>query len=233
LTLAPIRGRLDRRPATKEARMLMSDPYAPPAKVDAPPQRPRTSVLAILAFVFAFVFSPVGLLLGIVACIVVGASRGRLRGIGFAIAAIPVSLAFAGILAAIAIPSFLNYTRRAKSAEAEFTIASCVDAVAAFQAANGGLPEGGDWTPAAPPGEAKYAPDPALWSVPPWSAIAFSVPDPHYFRYRLLRQGDTVTCQAEGDLDGDGERSLYERSISVIGAAPTIEPGVRSTNPLE
>jgi type IV pilus assembly protein PilA len=214
--------------------MLTSDPYAPPAKVDGGPrQAPRTSVLAILAFVFAFVFAPIGFLLGIVACIVVGTSRGRLRGLGFAIAAIPVSFAFVGILAAIAIPSFINYMRRAKAFEAEMLVSTCVDAVAAYQAANGGLPEGGDWTPAAPPGEAKYAPNPALWSVPPWSTIGFSVLDPHYFRYRILRQGDTATCQAEGDLDGDGVRSLYERSISVVGATPTIEPDVRSTDPLE
>jgi len=212
---------------------MMSDPYAPPAKVDAPPPKSRTSVLAILAFVFAFVFAPIGLLLGIIACIVVGTSHGRLRGIGFAIAAIPTSVAFAGILAAIAIPSFINYVRRAKTVEAEFTLANCVEAVAAYQAANGALPEGVGWTPAEPPGEAKYAPNPALWSIPPWSAIGFSMLDPHFYRYRIVREGDTATCQAEGDLDGDDVRSLYERSVSMVGGAPIVEPDLRSTDPLE
>ncbi|MCK9460760.1 MAG: hypothetical protein M0R80_14065 [Proteobacteria bacterium] len=213
--------------------MTMSDPYAPPAVIDAPRPKSRTSVLAILAFVFAFVFAPLGLLLGIAACVVVGASRGRLRGMGFAIAAIATSVVFAGILAAIAIPSFINYMKRAKVVEAELNVGHCADLVVAYQAFNGALPEGGDWTPADPPGREKYPPNPALWSAPPWNAIGFSVPDPHYYRYRVLREGDTVTCQAEGDLDGDGVRSLHERSISVVDASPIVEPTVRSTEPLE
>jgi type IV pilus assembly protein PilA len=215
--------------------MTTSDPYTPPAATADPTLRkaPRTSVLAILAFVFAFVFAPLGLLLGIIACIVVGTSRGRLRGLGFAIAAIPASLAFVGILAAIAIPSFINYMHRAKSAEAEFNVERCADVVVAYQAFNGALPEGCDWTPAEPPGETKYAPDDALWSAPPWSAIGFSVLDPHYYRYRILRDGDTATCQAEGDLDGDGARSLFERSVSITSGTAVAEPSVRSTEPLE
>jgi hypothetical protein len=215
--------------------MSPSDPYAPPAaKMDQKPEPvPRKSVLAILAFVFAFAFAPIGLLLGIIACIVVGRSHGRLRGMGFAIAAMPTSIAFAGILAAITIPAFLNYMRKAKSIEAEINVDTCVNAVTAYQAANGALPVGGDWTPAEPPGQTKYAPISALWSVPPWSTIGFSQLDPHYYRYRLLREGDTVTCQAEGDLNGDGVRSLFERSISVVGAAATVEPDVRKTDPLE
>ena len=212
---------------------MTSDPYAPPAKIDAPRPESRRSTLATVAFVFAFVFAPIGLVLGIVACIVVGASRGRLRGMGFAIAAIPTSLAFAGVLAAIAIPSFVNYMKRAKSAEAELALARCVEGVAAYQAANGALPEGVVWTPAKRPTEAKYAPNPALWSIPPWSAIGFSMLDPHFYRYRIVREGDTATCQAEGDLDGDGVRSLYERSLTLADGAPIVEPGVRSTDPLE
>jgi hypothetical protein len=213
--------------------MLMSDPYAPPAEVGAPGPRSRTSVLAILAFVFAFVFAPIGLLLGIAACVVVGRSRGRLRGLGLAIAAIPTSVVLAGMLAAIAIPAFVNYTRRAKSAEAEINVNGCARAIGAYWDANGRLPEGVDWTPVGPPGPERYAPNPALWSAPPWSAIGFSVPDAHYYRYRITRVGDTATCQAEGDLDGDGLRSLVERGVTAVGGAAAIEPFSRSTDPLE
>lgn len=195
--------------------------------------QPKMSVLAILAFVFAFVCGPIGLILGVIAAISVGRSGGKLKGMGFAIAAMPISIAFAGILAATSIPSFINYTRRAKTSEARVNLDRCIDSVRFYYEQNNALPASSAWTPASPPGSQKYLANPAAWMVSPWSEIGFSVDDPHFYQYQLASEGGEVFCRARGDLDGDGVYSFFERGISVNNGPLQVSPGYFEENPLE
>ncbi len=195
---------------------------------------PKTSIMAILALVFAFVCGPIGLILGVIAAISVGRSKGRLKGLGLAIAAIPVSIVFAGILSATSIPAFVNYTKKAKVSEANMNTARCVDSAMSYYQTNGAFPGSSQWTPMAPPSATTYAPNPAQWSVSPWAELGFSLMDSHYFQYQFSNDGTgNVFCRARGDLDGDGVQSLYERAITIENGAPIVSPAMYQENPLE
>jgi len=197
------------------------------------PVESKMSVLAILAFILAFVCGPVGLVLGVIAAISIARSGRRLRGIGLAIAAIPVSIAFAGILAATSIPSFVNYTRKAKTAEATLNVSRCMDSAMAYHSQHGAFPPSSDWTPAGVPGAQKMAPNQAIWSASPWTELGFSMLEPHYYQYQFVNEGHVVYCRARGDLDGDGETSLFQREAVNDGTAYRPSYDVFQENPLE
>lgn len=61
----------------------------------------------------------------------------------------------------------------------------------------------------------KCAPDPALWTVEPWTILNFELSTPHYFSYEYIPAADgrSFTIKAHGDLDCDGEYMV----LSVAG----------------
>ena len=87
---------------------MTDNPYAQPQDFQGDPEylEPKTSVLAIVAFVVSLLgliaccvpgVGPLGLLLGVLALVMIGASGGRKKGGGFAIAAIIIGL-IAGLI---------------------------------------------------------------------------------------------------------------------------------------
>ena len=126
-----------------------------------------------------------------------------------------------GILAAVAIPAFINYTNKAKAAEAEGNVRSLQQSVVAFCLEQGRLPDAAGPVPSVP-GKAKQVGDFA--SDPVFALIGFQPLDPVYYSYRIERpDGNTAVLVARGDLDGDGIQSRYE--VSCIGPIPAQEPG--------
>jgi len=190
-------------------------------------------------------------LLGVVAIIVVATSKGRLRGIGFAIGAICVGFFFWGILAAIAIPAFTTYMKRSKNFEATHNIDRMYDGAAAYWDAehlgpNGEpvthrLPPSVDWTPVTScceqsggEGKCNAAASSAAWDAPTWRALGFALTDNFYYQYRFVFEGDVARFQAQGDLDCDGTFSLFERTAE-IGSDGTLRGGfeIYKDDPLE
>jgi hypothetical protein len=196
------------------------------------PSRPGgTSGLAITAFVLSLLFfiplAPlVGALLGIV-----GVARGRQdqTGRGLAIAAIPVGLVVfffiqVGMIAAISIPAFIKYTRKAKTVEATEALDKLRAGARAYVQADH-YSETGDllpkrfpvaetgWVPAAgccEGADPKCEVDPANWQAEPWKSLYFSVGEPHYFQYRFRSDGEQMVVEARADLDCDGTYSSYQ-----------------------
>lgn len=228
-------------PASNAGNASAPQPAVEPAK---------TSVLAILAFVFSFIIGPLGFLLAIIAIIVIAASKKRLRGIGFAIGAICVSLFLWGILAATAVPAFINYMRRAKTSEATLNVDRIFEEVVTYYEAEhiGGpagsvithqLPQSTGWTPAVPcceqTGEKCVAADNIdAWNTPAWKSLDFGMGDNFYYQYRFIVEGDEFFCQARGDLDCDGNFSLFERA-GIITDDGFIQgsSGIYKKDPLE
>ena len=210
------------------------------------------STLAILALVFAFVFGPVGLLLGIIALILIGTSKGKLRGKGIAIAAICVSIFFWGIVVyGVVYRAFDTYMQKAKTSEATLNIDRIYEgAVTYFEAehvdqASGTItthrfPASTDWTPAVScceQGGAKKCDagaNMAAWDTETWKALDFSMGDNFYYQYRFVVDGNTAYAQAQGDLDCDGEYSLFERAMEVAEDGTVRgSSGVYKRDPLE
>jgi hypothetical protein len=170
------------------------------------------------------------------------------------IAAVVVSVVMViGILAAIAIPSFIKYKRRAESSEATFSLSRIVYGATAYwdgardresegELVAGSLrrfPDSVDWTPRHPPCEAgapRYEPDEKDWEKPTWRAMAFAMTTPHRYRYRFTSTGQgeraTFTVEAEGDLNCNGVRAHYQRVGRVADGKIVVDP-VKTENPLE
>jgi type IV pilus assembly protein PilA len=211
----------------------MNAPQVPGAgpQPQPPQQPPKTSKLAIIALVIScLVFLPlvpiIGAILGIIA-LTRFSGRPHLKGRGAAIAAIPIGFVvaffFQGILAAVAIPAFIKYIRKAKTVEATEGLDKIHYGARAFVQADRfdpsgnplpkGFPQGQTgWVPPTPCCDqgVKCSPNPSLWQGSPWRELRFQVADPHYFQWRYRGGGSTFVAEAQADLDCDGRFSSYQ-----------------------
>jgi hypothetical protein len=213
----------------------------------APVGKQKMSALAVAAFILSLLFflpfiPLIGAILGIVSL-----ARGRqdLGGKGLAIAAIPIGLVLVlflqGMMAAIAIPAFIRYTRKAKAIEATEGLDKIAAGARSFattdhydQGGTGlprGFPRGSTgWVPAIPccqqPTHPKCMPAEGSWSVEPWRSLHFQMSDPHYFQWRYESDGRTMTAEARGDLDCDGSYSSFKIAGSIEGNEIRISPPI-------
>ena len=193
--------------------------------------RGKTSGLAIAALVLACLFfipflPLVGAILGIVGAATIRPPR---RGRGLAIAAIPTGFVVVfflqGILAAVAIPAFIKYTRKSKTIEATEGLMKLRAGARAFAAADrydkagNPLPKGflrgkTGWVPAtaccSQATTPKCTPSADDWNKQPWKGLHFALSDPHYFQWRYLSNGRQLVFEARADLDCDGVYSSYK-----------------------
>lgn len=145
--------------------------------------------------------------------------------------------AYVGIAAAVAVPAFIKYMRRAKTAEAidlldrMYKGASVYYTTPHVERGTGKLlpcqfPESQGLTPNVKDlgccggrhdkdGDKRCDVDPTLWTTATWSALAFQLNDPHYFGYEFESKGTGpaafFTARAHADLDCDGVLSTFER----------------------
>ncbi|MBL4686506.1 MAG: prepilin-type cleavage/methylation domain-containing protein [Nannocystaceae bacterium] len=136
-----------------------------------------------------------------------------------------------GIVAAIAVPAFTKYMRRAKTSEARVKLATMFDAISAHYMEHGRCPEGETGQAGVTPplsvncndSEARRCssaagmyPATAWTDNPVWSEIGFKIDGEHFFHYNLrwTQTADSCqfTAQAFGDLDDDGVFSTFERA---------------------
>lgn len=131
--------------ATEEPASPYAAPQAP-AVSSPPPAEAKLSGLAIAAFVTSLLpvcmIHLVGLILGIVAWVQISNRPRELKGRGFAIAAVVIGslwlvIAVVGVIAAVAIPSFLGYQSRALQSEAQNNLRAIYTAESAHFAEHG------------------------------------------------------------------------------------------------
>ncbi|MDJ0761710.1 MAG: prepilin-type N-terminal cleavage/methylation domain-containing protein [Myxococcota bacterium] len=162
---------------------------------------------------------------------------------GFTLIELMIVVAIIGILAAVAIPAFINYMKRAKTSEASVNIKTIADgAIVYFDALHSPdgttrvshcMPKAKAWTPAGDLTAGGYVPSVAIKNEfstdTTWQALGWSGPSrPFLYRYQWSNvntdcpiadaaaavQGGTV--EAQGDLDGDSTPSNFSRTLTVI-----------------
>jgi type IV pilus assembly protein PilA len=135
--------------------------------------------------------------------------------IGLAVGLPLACVAITGLLAAVALPAFLGYVKRAKTAEAESNLRMLFAGAASYYAETEHCTVGPSTTNNLP------GPDPSRIDVmgEEFQTLGFSVPGYTYFQYEIVSNGPSCdhppgsslyTFVAHGDLDGDGVRSRFE-----------------------
>lgn len=170
---------------------------------------------------------------------------------GFTLMELMIVVAIIGLLAAIAVPTFMDYMAKGKGSEAELMLNVIKKrAVAQYQAqasypiiveADGSVSEiTQSPTPNRPccqqnyNGKKQCAPDAAAWETPGWNHLGFTIPEAHYFQYGYLGGAGAVgsetgvgkrfIARAQGNLDCDAVDLVYD----VRGGADLGSPIVRS-----
>jgi type II secretory pathway pseudopilin PulG len=113
-----------------------------------------------------------------------------------------------GVLAAVAIPSFIGYVRRSKTAEALANLRELASAEQSWCNDHGTYLVPGGPVPAFTPGGVKAVGDFA--ADPTFHALGFDPGTPVYYSYSVadVSPGE-IAITARGDLDGDGAESAF------------------------
>jgi Tfp pilus assembly protein PilE len=162
--------------------------------------------------------------------------RQRLEALTLLEAAIIVCLT--GVVLAVFFPTFIREVRTSKVSEASEELAALHRATAAYFEAPRGtqrhcLPESAGPTPDEPSAEpVRYEFGTEEGSdAATWTSLGYQPARPIRYRYTFIAHvtgcglsspaGDEaiVTLRAEGDLDGDGKRSMFEREATARDGA--------------
>jgi type IV pilus assembly protein PilA len=144
----------------------------------------------------------------------------RLKQKGFTLIELMIVVAIIGILAAVAIPAFMDYMKKSKKTEASLQLNKIAKNSKVYYNTNaeyvqldgGKLP--GAWAAGSAckvttPETAAFAADSG------WAALDFQVDEPNLFQYEYKASSlSDATATAEGDLDCDGTSILYTLTLS-------------------
>ncbi len=132
-----------------------------------------------------------------------------------------ISIPVLGIVSALAIFGVRRYLAASKVSEAKNTVAAISrSATTAYELrlamtadASQAMCGSADAVPDDVPSGTKYQPSMSDWEQDDndngWRCLKYSMTFPHYYQYEYQRKSDGFEAVAKGDLDGDGDVSIF------------------------
>jgi type IV pilus assembly protein PilA len=154
--------------------------------------------------------------------------------LGFTLMELMTVVFIIGILAAVAVPMLVRYMTKAKTAEAHFNLRKIYDGEVGYYEEERTDSSGHVLSKAfislartpTTPGQNKLF---GNFSTEGWEAIKFAADGPVQYGYSVVASGTgtvaAFTARAEGDLDGDGTLSIFERVGSVDPESGEVQGG--------
>lgn len=133
------------------------------------------------------------------------------------------------ILSVSAFQVYDTYINRSKTQEVYLMLPKIARGSAAYYEVNG------VWVPLGP---SNIPPSPIKTNVdfladPGWNRVSFSVDAQVYYGYRGYENAGDFVAEAQGDLDGDGDVSIFNLPITVAGPGKTTIGGIVFFDELE
>jgi prepilin-type N-terminal cleavage/methylation domain-containing protein len=154
---------------------------------------------------------------------------------GFTLIELMIVVAIIGILAAVAIPAFMDYMKRSKKTEASLQLNKIgknnkriYSETSSFATANGAALPTHAGKGCCGGANNHCAVDIAGWAGDAgWKALDFQIDEPSLFYYKYTGGAAAFTATATGDLDCD----TVEITYTLTGAATSGNPSVALTEP--
>ena len=148
---------------------------------------------------------------------------------GFTLIELMIVVAIIGILAAVAIPAFMDYMKKGKTTEAQLQLNKIAKNTKAEFNTNSAFPVvTAALTPTAlccGQPKNKCVANAAQWAVPSWQALDFQIDDDNYFRYSYdaAAPGTGFVATAEGNLDCDATTVTFVLTGTSVGGNPKAD----------
>jgi type IV pilus assembly protein PilE len=137
---------------------------------------------------------------------------------GFTLIELMIVVAIIGILAAVAIPAFMDYMKKSKKTEASLQLNKIAKNSKAEYITNASYVVGtSDDQPATFPCGAKQQ---GVWTNATWMALDFQIDEPGLFQYKYTGTSSSATATATGDLDCDTTKISYTLTLSSVNGNP-------------
>ena len=137
--------------------------------------------------------------------------RTRLKQKGFTLIELMIVVAIIGILAAVAIPAFMDYMKKSKKTEASLQLNKIAKNDKVYFVTNSGfVTVNGAAKPSTSAVNCKYTTVDSTWaSDSGWAALDFQIDEPNLFQYTYTGGASSANAVAVGDLDCDGTKITY------------------------
>jgi len=149
---------------------------------------------------------------------------------GFTLIELMIVVAIIGILAAVAIPAFMDYMKKSKTTEASLQLNKIAKNSKAYYITNARyITTSAGPQPATTPCGTKLS---GTWTDPTWMELDFQIDEPGLFSYTYTGAATSASAIAVGDLDCDTIEVTYLLDLTSPGGNPTatITPPLPNTD---